>query len=182
MGARLFLATAALLALLAASRIGGNRALSPVPDLAGGRGKPTLVFLFQPRDCIAYAGLVRRWSALARDSALHVVGLGIGFGPPAATGDPILGEPKPAFPVRYDLTGAANRLLARLGHLETPTSVLLDARGRPLMIVPPVAEEAAQEHASTLLRAYARRLSGTSSRGGRDRPPRTDKPEQETES
>jgi hypothetical protein len=178
----LLLATAAFLSLLVAVRLGENRALSMASELAAGDGRPTLLFLFQPGDCQAYAGLVRRWNSIARDSAVRVVGIGIGFDRPRIAGDAVLGEPKPAFPVRYDMTGQARRLLARIGHLATPTSVLLDGSDRPLLIVPPLSDETAQRHAATLVSSYARHVSATASRGAEDAPPRPIEPAKETES
>ncbi len=156
--ARSLLAAAALLALPAAVRLGEYRALSAPADLPAGDGRPTLLFLFQPDDCRAYGGLVRRWNSLASDSSLRVLGLGLRFGRPVP-GDSVLGEPKPRFSVRYDLTGPGQRLLARLGWLETPTSVLLDGRGRPRLIVPPITDGNAQRDALLLVRAWARRFS-----------------------
>lgn len=170
--ARSLLAAAALVALPGAVRLGEYRALSGSADLPAGDGRPTLVFLFQPGDCRAHAGLVRRWNSLARDSNLRVLGLGLGFGAAALSADSVLGEPKPRFPVRYDLTRQGHRLLARLGRLQTPTSVLVDARGRPLVIVPPITDELAQLDAAMLVRAYARRLSIPDRGEGTGRPRR----------
>lgn len=177
----MFLATAALLALLVAVRLGEHRALFASSEMIAGDGRPTLLFLFQPEDCRAYAGLVRRWNSIAQDSAVRVVGIGIGFDRLETTGDAVLGEPKPAFQVRYDVTGQARRLLARLGHLETPTSVLLDGRDRPLLIVPPVSDEAAQRHAATLVSSYAHHASATSSGGTEEAPPQLTETIKETE-
>ena len=171
-GARLCLFAAALLLLLTAGRLGEQRALLPLKDVAGGDGRPSLAFLFQPGDCAAYSGLVRVWNAMTADSALRVIGIGLGFGRPPEARDPVLGQPEPLFPVRYDLTGPGTRLLARLGRLETPTSILLDGSGRPLLILPPLADEPAQRHAAALVRAYLRGDSGAfEGTGATPRPP-----------
>ncbi len=154
MGARLLFPSAMLLAALSTARLGEHRALRPITDLQGGSDRPTLLFVFQPEDCQRYAGLVRRWNSLAGTNALRVLGLGIGF--PASSGGrtAILGDAIPMFPVRYDLGGEARRLLRRIGHGHTPTSVLLDPEGRPVMILPPVSDSAVQTEALHLIESY----------------------------
>lgn len=156
-GARLLFSAAALLAALSAVRLGEYRVLSESHgiDLQG----PTLALLFQPEDCRRYGGLVERLNRLAERGHVDVLGVGIGFPRARSARDSILGEPRPSFPVRYDLGRVAERLLARAGARRTPTSVLLDGEGRPLLILPPVSEASLQE-AGRLIEEYARSVVG----------------------
>ncbi len=160
MGARLLFSAAVLLAAMTIARLGEYRALRPSMGLPSGPDRATLLFLFQPGDCARYAGLVRRWNSLARTNALRVLGLGIGFPSSSRGEDAILGETSPAFEVRYDLRGEAQRLLGRLGQAHTPTSVLLDREGRPVFILPPTSDPAVQTEALHLIQGYVSRIAG----------------------
>jgi hypothetical protein len=157
-GARLLFSAAALLAALSAVRFGEYRALS-APHAAIDVERPTLVWLFQPEDCRRYGGLVERWNRLAERGHVDVLGVAIGFPPTPSARDSILGELRPMFPVRYDLGHVAERLLARAGQRRTPASVLLDAAGRPLLILPPVMDATVQREAGRLIEQYARRVA-----------------------
>ena len=159
-GARLLFSAAALLTALSAVRLGEYRALSAPHAAIDGVERPTLVLLFQPEDCRRYGGLVERWNGLAERGHVDVLGVGIGFPPTSSARDSILGEFRPTFPVRYDLGHVAERLLARAGQSRTPTSVLLDAAGRPLLILPPVSDASVQREAGRLIEQYARRIAG----------------------
>ncbi len=163
-GARVLFSASAILAVASAFRLGEHRALGPPPDLAAADDgthpvRPTLLFFFQPADCRRYAGLVRRWNALARSGTVRVVGVGLGFPRSGPARDSIFGAVRPTFHVRYDVGSEAARLLARIGHLRTPTSVLIDGGGRPLVILPPVADEGTQREAGRLIREYAERVA-----------------------
>ncbi len=162
--ARVLFLASAILAAASAVRLGEHRALRPPPDLAvaddGTRPvRPTLLFFFQPADCRRYSGLVRRWNALARSGTVRVVGIGVGFPGSGPARDSIFGAVRPTFHVRYDVGSEAVRLLARIGHLRTPTSVLIDGGGRPLVILPPVADEGTQREAGRLIREYVKRVA-----------------------
>lgn len=158
-GARLLFLAAALLAILSAARLGEYRVLSDPHD--GIRlDRPTLVLLFQPEDCRRYGGLVEHWNRLAERGRVDVLGVGIGFPRARSARDSILGELRPAFPVRYDLGRFGERLLARAGAHRTPTSVLLDAAGRPRLILPPVSDASVQREAGRLIEEYARNVVG----------------------
>ncbi len=159
-GARLLFSAAALLTALSSVRFGEYRALSAPHAGIDGVERPTLVWLFQPEDCGRYRGLVERWNRLAERGWVDVLGIGIGFPSAPAARDSILGELRPTFPVRYDLGHVAERLLARAGQRRTPTSVLLDAAGRPLLILPPVSDASVQQEAGRLIEQYARRVAG----------------------
>lgn len=141
-------------------RLGEYRALSAPHAAIDGVEGPTLVLLFQPEDCRRYGGLVEHWNGLAERGHVDVLGVGIGFPPTPSARDSILGEFRPTFPVRYDLGHVAERLLARAGQSRTPTSVLLDAAGRPLLILPPVSDASVQREAGRLIEQYARRVAG----------------------
>jgi hypothetical protein len=158
-GARLLFSAAALLAVLSAVRLGEYRALS-APDVAiDAVERPTLVWLFQPEDCRRYQGLVRRWNDLAARGNVDVLGIGIGFPSTTSARDSLFGEVRPTFPVRYDLGRAADRLLARAGRRRTPTSVLLDPEGKPLLILPPVSDAGVQRAAGRIIEEYARQVA-----------------------
>ena len=160
MGARLLLLVAVLLAALTSIRLGEYRALRPPKPLPGSADRPTLLFLFQPGDCARYGGLVDRWSELDGTHALRVIGLGIGFSSPPTRADSLFGGRRPSFEVRYDLPIEAQRLLARIGHGQTPTSVLLDRAGRPVFILPPTADSAKQAEAAGLIARYVTGVAG----------------------
>jgi hypothetical protein len=159
-GARLLFSAAALLTALSAVRLGEYRAISAPHVPIDGVERPTLVLLFQPEDCRRYGGLVERWNRLAERGHVDVIGVGIGFPSASAARDSILGKLRPGFPVRYDLGHVAERLLARAGQRRTPTSVLLDAAGRPLLVLPPVSDAGVQREAGRLIEEYARRVAG----------------------
>ncbi len=164
MGVRALFSASAMLAVASAFRLGEHRALGPPPDIAAANDgthpvRPTRLFFFQPADCRRYAGLVRRWNALARSGTVRVVGIGVGFPRSGPARDSIFGAGRPTFHVRYDVGSQAVRLLARIGHPRTPTSVLIDGGGRPLVILPPVADERTQREAGRLIREYAKRVA-----------------------
>lgn len=57
-----------------------------------------------------------------------------------------------AYPVRLDLDRMATDLVRRTGYQKTPVAILLDAQGRPRMIVPP--------HPNPRQRARMREIAG----------------------
>jgi len=116
----------------------------------GPDGRPTLLYLFQRADCIRHAALQRRWSGLRRAGRAVVLGVPLDELPGGERGPR---TPNPGFPVRPDLRKEAERLMLELGYRTTPVTVLLDRHGRPRLLLPPPADEAAAEAEERVVRA-----------------------------
>lgn len=116
----------------------------------------TLLFLFQPGDCIAFSALLQEWNELHEEGDVAVVGIGIRFSASdrqlwaSAPASPV----KPRFPVRFDLGEPVEELILDAGHALTPAAVLLDREKRARLFVPPVKDEEEARRLSRIVRAH----------------------------
>jgi hypothetical protein len=129
----LFLLLAAFRAVPAA---GEARARSHARALgAAAAGRPTLLVLFQDRDCSGASRFVTDWRRLTADGSVRVIGVPVNVRSDAALAEVIAQFP-PGFDLRPELEGAAVSLLRRFRAPYTPVAVLLDPGGRPRMLIP----------------------------------------------
>lgn len=120
-------------------------------------GRPTLLVLYQAKDCQSYGRFLGQWNMLAREGEVRVVGVPLNTRREDA-GAPVLDFFTPAFPVRADLANGAATLLRQMGQSRSPTAVLLDGSGRPLMVIPPSRYPRQDVQARMAVRDYARAM------------------------
>lgn len=113
---------------------------------------PALLHIFQPEDCPGSRELVREWNDLHRGRALRVVGVGLSLPRDPTERARVVRQSGAAFPVRPDRGGDVERLALRLGYDRTPLAILLDARGRPRLVLPPLPGPDAPRRAARLVR------------------------------
>lgn len=119
----------------------GTAPLATLPNLAelgAHQSRPTLLHIFQAEDCPRFRELVRQWNELHRRHRLPVLGVGLDLPTDSAARATVVRASGASFPVRDDPNGEAERLLLRLGYRHTPLAVLLDGRGRPRLVLPPL--------------------------------------------
>jgi hypothetical protein len=129
----LFLLLAAFRAVPAAGEareLGHARTLS-----AAAAGRPTLLVLFQDRDCSSAGRFVTDWRRLTAEGSVRVIAVPVNVRSDAGLAEVIAQFP-PDFDVRPELGGAAVSLLRRFRAPYTPVAVLLDPGGRPRMLIP----------------------------------------------
>lgn len=144
-------------------RLAASLATAPVAALAAAAGPgPALLFVFQPGDCPSHRGLVERWNALHESGEVEVLGVGLRLPDDPERRKTAVARSGARFPVRPDLAAAAERRILRLGFDRTPVSLLLDARGRPRLVIPPLGDPEAWETAQRLVQEYARLLAPAS--------------------
>lgn len=138
-GPALALAAAVLLAVAGGrwARAALRGPLAAVPGLAGD-SVATLLLVLRPADCDSYRPLLAEWDRLHRRGDVRVVGAVVDGPKGAAARDSLAGRLGVDFRLRHDLGGVAEKLALRLGYIATPLSVMLDRRGRPRAVVPPV--------------------------------------------
>lgn len=118
--------------------------------------KPTLLVVFQAEDCSTHRGFVEQWAELR--SEVRVVGAVVnGSDAVGSSGQPHI-EFSPAYPVRFDLEQTATLMLRRAGYQKTPVAILLDAEGRPRMVIPPHPNPRRRAMMRQLVREYAAAL------------------------
>lgn len=116
---------------------------------------PAVLVVFQPGDCSTYRGFIEQWGELNSRSEIRVVGAVVNVSDAFhSNGQPQI-EFTPAYPVRFDLEQTATRMLRRAGYHETPVAILLDAEGRPRMIISPHPNPRRQAVMRELVREYA---------------------------
>ncbi len=135
------------------------------PELAQGAPPyPTLLFLFQPGDCVAFSALLNEWNALYEEGDVAVVGIGIRFSAAdrqvwsSAPASP----PRPRFPVRFDLGEPLEELILSAGHSLTPAAVLLDREKRARLFIPPVKDENEARRLARIVRAHVELMKESS--------------------
>lgn len=94
----------------------------------------TLLVVFQPADCASYASFISDWRRVERDS-VTVIGVPVGSSGPVAAREAATAFAV-RFPLRPDLARPALSMLEALGGSTTPVAILLDARGRPRLVIP----------------------------------------------
>ncbi len=116
----------------------------------------TLLFLFQPGDCVAFSALLTEWNELHEEGDVTVMGIGIRFSASdrqvwaAAPASPA----RPRFPVRFDLGELVEELILDAGHAFTPAAVLLDREKRARLFIPPVKDGEEARRLSRIVRAH----------------------------
>ncbi len=126
--------------------------------------RPTLLFLFQPGDCIAFSALLNEWNDLYAEGDVTVVGIGIRFS--AADRQVWASAPaspaRPRFPVRFDLGEPVEELILDVGHALTPAAVLLDRQKRARLFIPPVKDGEEARRLSRIVRAHVELMKESS--------------------
>lgn len=133
-----------------------------------GAGAPALLHIFQPEDCPGFRELVREWNELHETRGLPVVGIGLKLPRDPTERARIVRETGATFPVRSDRGGDVERLALRLGFDRTPLAILLDAKGRPRLVLPPLPGPDGPRRSARLVLEAAAAL--TAERGGRAPP------------
>lgn len=125
-----------------------------------GAGVPTLLYLFQPEDCPRLRRVVESWNEIHRSGRVRVIGVGLRFPRAPAERERLLRTSGAAFPLRTEPAARAERLALRLGYDRTPLAILLDARGRPRLALPPLPGPGGARRGARLVAEYAEALGG----------------------
>lgn len=139
------------------ARAASRAPLAAVPGLAADSAA-TLLVVLRASDCDSYRPLMAAWDRLHRRPGVRVVGAVVDGPDVAATRDSLERRLGVAFPVRFDVGGAVERLALRLGYGLTPLSVLLDRRGRARAVLPPAPGPGPAEVAARTARVHLEML------------------------
>lgn len=159
MASRAMLAAAIVMLGVAAWRVWTRPALwwslrpAAAVSAAAGRSGGLLV-IYQARDCGGYAAFIQRWQGVRTPGDFEVTGVPLDPGNDAPWARRALEDLAPGYPVRADLANRAADLLAGLGNPPTPVAILVDARGRPRMVLGATADPRDAARARDLVLAY----------------------------
>lgn len=128
------------------------RPLPALPAVAGSGG--ALVVAYQAGDCGSYAAFIQQWQDLHREGEFEVVGVPLDAGNRAEWARRALEDIAPAYHVRPDLARPLTSVLAGLRRLRTPAAVLLDAQGRPQLVLDAAADPRQVRRAHELVASY----------------------------
>ena len=109
------------------------RPVPAAPSAAGTAGG--LLVVYQARDCASYASFIQRWAAVRARGEFEVTGVPLDGDNPAGWARRALEDLAPGYPVRPELARPALRMLAAHEHLRTPAAVVLDAHGKPRVVL-----------------------------------------------
>jgi hypothetical protein len=151
-------AVALLVALPISATVKRHRSRAgPAPDLAahlpaGARGRPALLVVLQPRDCESYRGFVEAMTSLRGTVEGDVMAVPVN----SPSGPDALREAfarlAPRLPVVPEASRDAMLMLAALGYRDTPVALLVDAAGRPAMVIQPQPDPFRQARMTDLIR------------------------------
>ncbi len=127
---------------------------------ANAEQRPTLLIVFQEKDCTSFARFVTDWRRLVQHDSIRVIGVPINVKAPDEL-ERISKQFPVQFPLRPELAPQANALLRMLNRNHTPAAVLLDHAGRPLMVVPGTEASINQLEVQFAILSYLRMLRVT---------------------
>jgi len=129
--------------------------LRPLPSVSSASGSDgALLVIYQAKDCASHAAFIERWNRLHRPGAFEVVGVPLDADNPAPWAQRALEDLAPTFPIRAELGEAARSIIAGMQAGPTPLAVLVDASGRPKMVVRSVKDPRDLANAHDLVLAY----------------------------
>lgn len=146
-----------ILMLGAAARWGEARAVVDPKIFAAADGPrsgdlPTLLFVFQARDCPSNRALVELWTSLDSRGEVRGLAVGLDFPKDTTTARRLAVDAGLALSFRPDLGRPAERLILGLGFRRTPVTLLLDPTGRVRLALPaPEGPEAFREAEQAVL-------------------------------
>ena len=100
------------------------------------RGRIGLIVIFRTDECAGYRNFLASVEELEKQS-LPVVGVPLDGPADKSKLRTMLVGLDPAFPLAPEAASSARVLLAMVGVRTTPIAILLDASGRPAMLIPP---------------------------------------------
>jgi hypothetical protein len=136
------------------------RPLPTAPSAAGTGGG--LIVVYQARDCGSYAAFIQRWASVRKPGEFEVVGVPLDADNREPWARLAFEDLAPEYPVRTDLDGKAIGMLAGLRNLRTPAAILVDARGRPRMIIDATSDPRAFARARDLVVSYSSHMQNSS--------------------
>lgn len=119
---------------------------------------PTLLLVFQARDCPSHGALLQVVSALNQRGAVHGVAVGLDFPKDTSAARRLAEEAGLTLPFRSDLAPAAERLILGLGFRQTPVTLLLDGDGRVRLALPAPKDAAGRRVTERVLASHAEQL------------------------
>lgn len=158
---KLPLILAASLALAAAIRWGGARAIAESLALtahftAPGEAVPTLLFVFQPGDCSSHGVLLEAWTELHEAGRVRALAVGLGF--PYDSAAEMARRAGLKIPLRPELESEAERLMFALGYRRTPVTVLVDRAARVRLALASPPDPVARREAVRMVAEHADRI------------------------
>lgn len=122
-------------------------------------GQYAAIVLFQSEDCASYENFLDALGFLHRSGRVPVLGVPIN----ASRGQVEVRQAKtgfdPDFPLNRELADQAVALISQMGYRRTPLAVLLDPRGRPLLVIPPHPVPYRQAEITRIVTEYVENLN-----------------------
>jgi len=96
----------------------------------------SMVVMFDADDCVSHETMITALNQVHDDGDIPVRGVLVGAPNATARRDAIL-DLAPRFPLLSGAESAARQSFSHLGYLQTPTVAVIDAEGRPVMVIQP---------------------------------------------
>jgi hypothetical protein len=129
------------------------------PITPQGAARATLLVAFQASDCASYAAFITDWRRLGRDGLVTVIGVPMNVSNPNEL-EQTLEEFAIQFPMRIDLAPQTEELLQEFHSSQTPAAILLDANGRPRMLIPARQTSARKVDVQAMVSSYIHLTTG----------------------